>query len=507
MRVICVCLFLTLKGLAQADDPIQRSKALTADGAAELEKLLATNSQDIATRLTLLWYYAAHNSVESHLSQLHHIEWMIENHPDSELFQGADAMLQPFFGGPAFKAELDHAEELWRRAAAASHDDPKVLDNAQNSLYWVDPGACIRYMMRLRRAEPSNPKWVIAILRVYSRVSYENPKLAKSTAETEIEPSNDLAVTGCIGQLIFGIGSALSKTADLYEFASLGEKLLRKAQTQDPTSWRWERTITVLPGMVRFGPAHNNAGRASYFANWVQNSLRQEDLWPGGKVEELPLPAGAIRDNASDLAAPAPIPIHGLMPKGDTSVRLEIVIGKDGRVKTAQYAAGLAVLAEESVRAALQWKFPPRIEKGRAVEVLARIDDSVMPAPYLPPAQRSPGIPGGFGTSIGGVLGGIGGGLPAPPPPFVEPGLIAAQLVHRVEPVYPVAAGNFGVKGTVRFRATLGPDGAVTSLELVSGPPMLVNAARSAVAQWLYNPWIADGKQVDVSTTIDVEVK
>ena len=76
-----------------------------------------------------------------------------------------------------------------------------------------------------------------------------------------------------------------------------------------------------------------------------------------------------------------------------------------------------------------------------------------------------------------------------------------------MEPVYPAAAGNSGVKGTVRFRATLGPDGAVTGLELVSGPPMLVNAARSAVAQWLYNPWIADGKQVDVSTTIDVEVK
>src|SRR6201999_840155 len=97
VRVICLCLFLTLKGLAQAEDPIQRSKALTAEGAAELEKSLATNSQDIANRLTLMWYYAAHNSVESHLSQLRHIEWMIEHHPDSELFQSVDAKLQPFF--------------------------------------------------------------------------------------------------------------------------------------------------------------------------------------------------------------------------------------------------------------------------------------------------------------------------------------------------------------------------------------------------------------------------
>jgi outer membrane biosynthesis protein TonB len=56
------------------------------------------------------------------------------------------------------------------------------------------------------------------------------------------------------------------------------------------------------------------------------------------------------------------------------------------------------------------------------------------------------------------------------------------------------------------MRLTL-QDGAVTSLQLLSGNPMLVNAARTAVPQWLYNPWNAGGKQVEISTTIDVEVK
>jgi len=148
------------------------------------------------------------------------------------------------------------------------------------------------------------------------------------------------------------------------------------------------------------------------------------------------------------------------------------------------------------------------LEKGRAVEALLQMDNTVTRAPYVGPATFSPGIPGGFGTSIHGVLGGIMGGLPGPSPPSIDASLVAAQLVHRVEPVYPAAAKNSGVKGAVRFRATLGPDGAVTSLQLVSGPPMLVKAARTAVSQWLYNPsWVADGKQREVSTTIDVEVK
>jgi TonB family protein len=76
-----------------------------------------------------------------------------------------------------------------------------------------------------------------------------------------------------------------------------------------------------------------------------------------------------------------------------------------------------------------------------------------------------------------------------------------------VEPVYPPAAKSSRLKGTVRFRATLGEDGAFTSLPLVNGHPMLVNAARTAVSQWLYNPWTANGKQVEISTTIDVDVK
>jgi TonB family protein len=104
-------------------------------------------------------------------------------------------------------------------------------------------------------------------------------------------------------------------------------------------------------------------------------------------------------------------------------------------------------------------------------------------------------------------LSGIIGGLPGQPPPPIDPDLVAAQLVRRVEPVYPTAAKSSGLKGTVRFRATLGEDGAITSLQLVSGHPMLVSAARTAVSQWLYNPWTAVAKQVEISTTIDVDVK
>jgi hypothetical protein len=100
------------------------------------------------------------------------------------------------------------------------------------------------------------------------------------------------------------------------------------------------------------------------------------------------------------------------MPKGDISVRLEIVIGKDGSVEKAQCVAGMAALVEETVRAALQWKFSPKIDEGGAKQVLVQIDDTVTPAPYSPQPKLSPGIPGGYGDSMAGVIGGIRGGSP-----------------------------------------------------------------------------------------------
>jgi TonB family protein len=80
----------------------------------------------------------------------------------------------------------------------------------------------------------------------------------------------------------------------------------------------------------------------------------------------------------------------------------------------------------------------------------------------------------------------------------------AANLIKKVTPLYPPDAKAARIQGTVRFTATIGKDGTIINLELVSGDPMLVDSARGAVAQWVYKPTLLNGSPVEVITQIDV---
>jgi protein TonB len=128
-------------------------------------------------------------------------------------------------------------------------------------------------------------------------------------------------------------------------------------------------------------------------------------------------------------------------------------------------------------------------------------------------AGMAGGVPGGVaGGSMGGVIGGVIGGMGgAPPPPKPTQSRIrqggsvqAALLVNKVQPVYPPLARQTRISGTVRLHAIISKTGAVESLEVLSGHPLLVRAAMDAVQQWRYKPTLLNGEPVEVDTTIDV---
>ena len=80
----------------------------------------------------------------------------------------------------------------------------------------------------------------------------------------------------------------------------------------------------------------------------------------------------------------------------------------------------------------------------------------------------------------------------------------ASNLIVGPPPEYPPLAKQARIQGTVRFTAIIGRDGHIQQLQLVSGHPLLVQAARSSVEQWLYKPTLLNGDPVEVSTQIDV---
>jgi TonB family protein len=104
---------------------------------------------------------------------------------------------------------------------------------------------------------------------------------------------------------------------------------------------------------------------------------------------------------------------------------------------------------------------------------------------------------------------------PPPPPPPRPPnnvvtrirvggGVQQENLIHKIDPVYPPLAYQARIQGTVRFTAIIGRDGRIENLQLVSGHPLLVQAAREAVSQWEYRPTLLNGSRVEVVTQVDV---
>jgi periplasmic protein TonB len=83
-------------------------------------------------------------------------------------------------------------------------------------------------------------------------------------------------------------------------------------------------------------------------------------------------------------------------------------------------------------------------------------------------------------------------------------GVMAAALIYKVQPEYPVIARTIHLQGTVYLRAIIATDGTVRQLEVISGNTILARPAREAVLQWRYQPTRLNGEPVEVETLITV---
>jgi periplasmic protein TonB len=81
----------------------------------------------------------------------------------------------------------------------------------------------------------------------------------------------------------------------------------------------------------------------------------------------------------------------------------------------------------------------------------------------------------------------------------------AAKLVFQPAPEYPPLAKSARVQGTVRLEVVVAKDGSVEKLHVLSGHPLLVEAAEAAVERWRYQPTLLNGSPIEVVTEVDVD--
>jgi TonB family protein len=86
-------------------------------------------------------------------------------------------------------------------------------------------------------------------------------------------------------------------------------------------------------------------------------------------------------------------------------------------------------------------------------------------------------------------------------PPIRVGSVPGSSTVKRVEAIYPPAARQARVTGTVILEINVGVDGRVTNAKILRGIPLLDRAALDAVRQWEYRPTLLNG---EFMTTIRV---
>jgi periplasmic protein TonB len=95
---------------------------------------------------------------------------------------------------------------------------------------------------------------------------------------------------------------------------------------------------------------------------------------------------------------------------------------------------------------------------------------------------------------------------PTPESPLRVGGDIKApRLISTSLPVYPAIARQAGVEGNVIVDTVVDKDGNVTSMKVLSGPPMLRQPAVDALREWKYHPGTLNGDPVAVEITVSIQ--
>jgi protein TonB len=103
--------------------------------------------------------------------------------------------------------------------------------------------------------------------------------------------------------------------------------------------------------------------------------------------------------------------------------------------------------------------------------------------------------------------------LPPPPEPKAEvPTRVGGdvkepRLISSILPVYPTLAQRAAVQGDVVVQTTIDKSGRVSQMKVVSGPPMLRQAALDALRRWKYEPSTLDGQPVAVQMMVTIKFR
>jgi TonB family protein len=200
----------------------------------------------------------------------------------------------------------------------------------------------------------------------------------------------------------------------------------------------------------------------------------------------------AVGSGTGTVTASASIPLDGrfviLLPEGERRVTLNV---PGYTVQSFTYGAADLTMA------------PLKISASDTFELRATVTP-------LASQQSGTGVVGGIVSTIQFVA---PPGIPPPPPPppppqrvvRIGPDVAKANLISSVPPTYPALANAARVQGVVVLEIQITTSGEVTNIAVLTGHPLLNDAAIQAVRQWRYRPQLLSGQPIAAITTVTVD--
>jgi TonB family protein len=191
------------------------------------------------------------------------------------------------------------------------------------------------------------------------------------------------------------------------------------------------------------------------------------------------------------VSASAEYPAEAREQHIEGNVTTWILVSRTGEVEYVKVDNAEPALAKSAEDAARKLKFKPILKDGKPAQMVARVSYN-----FTSTSE------GRFPPEI----------VPEIAPAVDAPSMVRlwkerpeGLLLNQVTPIYPAKARKKHIEGVVVVRAMIGTDGVVHDLTLVSGPPMLVDAAMDALRQWRYRPYMFMGQPVEVEVKVEVK--
>jgi TonB family protein len=415
---------------------------LTSAQAAGLEARLVQNAEDLEARGQLLGYYFSNRLTRQWMEQ---VFWLTERHPESAIHDSyaAAASRSPEMLGQAEWARL---ADVWRQKARENASSVDTLLHAARFLRAAEPATAAEYLTTARAAAAGDPRASQELESLYASAALAAARGGDSPLALLGRQVTPDLLNGRDAALVGRVGIAVGQSAASAVEKDLALRLLGRAAELEPANGKWSAELDGL-----------------------RSGTQSAD-------SELTV-VKSVAPVYPPLAKQARI--QGV-------VALRVTVGQDGTAAAVEVISGHPLLVRSAQDAVRQYGFAPSM---RGKTGIVRINFTLMDAQPAP-------------ASITATAPGKG---EAPPKRITVGGNVQqSMLVSQVAPVYPPLAKAARIQGSVRLQVLLSREGEVSEVSVVSGHPLLVQAAVEAVKQWKYRTTLLNGQPVEVMTQVDV---